>query len=1365
MAAMVGSTAPFDSQTQTWEEYCEVLHHFFEANEIDDAGRQKAILLSSVGSQTYSLMRNLVSPAKPGDKSFDELVKLLKDHFNPKPSEIVQRFKFNSRNRKQGETVMEYVAVLRKLAQDCNYGDKLSEMIRDRLVCGIGDDRIQRRLLSEPDLTFDKALKLAQAIETASKDVKDLQSLEFAPPHTKAPQAVHKMSTKQTPSKQQHQRKACYRCGGEQHRAGDCRFIKETCHKCGKVGHIQKVCRFKGSANNSKARGGGVQTGKQGRTQGANYVSQGEEEKDGIDSDEVMFTLYKIDECDIPTEAPFVETLTVNGTDTQFELDSGCGVTVVNHSVFKTLGGKEAPKLRPCRVRLKTYTGHKVKVLGAAVVKVQHKGRALDLPVVAVAGSGPSLVGRYWIRRLGLQWRAAPQVHHIQVETAEEVQESPETQIHKVAEVTLEQVLEEYGEVFKDELGRFKGPPAKIYVDKEAAPRFFKARPVPYAMRGRVEAELDRLLAQEIIEPVKHSEWAAPVVPVLKPDDTARLCGDYKLTVNQISKLEQYPIPRIEDLFATLSGGQKFSKLDLSHAYHQIPLDEEAKKYVTINTHKGLFTYRVLPFGVSSSPAIFQRTMEGLLQGIPHVTIFLDDVLLTGKDDREHLQTLATVLKRLQEAGLRLKRAKCLFMNEEVMFLGHKVDATGLHPVHEKVQAIKEAPTPSNVTELKAYLGLLNYYNKFLPNLSTVLAPVHKLLQKDTKWQWGEAQQAAFDKSKEMMQSAEVLVHYDPEKDIVLSCDASPYGVGAVLSHHMPDGTERPIGFTSRTLNTAEKNYSQLDKEGLAVMFGIKRFHKYIYGRKFTIVTDHKPLLALFSEIRAVPQMASPRIQRWAVTLRAYEYTIVYKEGKYHCNADALSRLPLPEEAEEKLEERVLRLESSDITLVTADQVKAWTDKDPVLSKVREMVQNGWSSKVKGEEFAPYEVRKYELSIQNGCVLWGSRVIVPKPGQENVMRQLHQCHPGVSRMKALARSYVWWPKLDKEVEDTVKGCMTCQEHRNIPAPAPLHPWDWPDKPWSRIHVDYAGPFMEKMFFVLIDAHSKWMDVYPVNSATSATTIECLRTSFSNHGLPELLVSDNGTCFTSTEFKDFLSKNGIRHVTSAPYHAASNGLAERAVQTFKRMMKKCPEGTLTAKVARVLFSYRVTPHTTTGLSPAELLLGRKLRCTLDSIHPDLSRKVMKKQEQQTKDHNKKAKGRWFKTGDSVLTQNFSLGPKWIPGIIESVTGPVSYKVVLGDGRVVRRHVDQIHTHHQRPEECNNPPQTVSIQLSQADKRNEAWLEAEEVVLSDDKSEEPAASEAVGSSETELRTVTNTTPVRRQSRRETKLPSYLKDFNLN
>ena len=233
---------------------------------------------------------------------------------------------------------MEYIAVLRKLALDCNYGDKLSEMLRDRLVCGIGDDRIQRRLLSEPDLTFEKALKLAQAIETASKDVKDLQSLESTHSHMRAPQAVHKMSTKQFSTKQLHQYNACYRFGGEQHRAGDCRFIKETCHKCGKMGHIQKVCRSGGSVSASQARGGGVPTGKYVKTQGTHYVSQGEGD---IDEDEVMFTLYKLEQLDIPAEEPFIQTLTVNGEKEQFEMDSGCGVTVVNHSVCKTLWGKK----------------------------------------------------------------------------------------------------------------------------------------------------------------------------------------------------------------------------------------------------------------------------------------------------------------------------------------------------------------------------------------------------------------------------------------------------------------------------------------------------------------------------------------------------------------------------------------------------------------------------------------------------------------------------------------------------------------------------------------------------------------------------------------------------------------------------------------------------------------------------------------------------------------------------------------------------------------------------------------------------------------------------------------------------------------
>ncbi|KAL0202697.1 hypothetical protein M9458_000715, partial [Cirrhinus mrigala] len=465
--------------------------------------------------------------------------------------------------------------------------------------------------------------------------------------------------------------------------------------------------------------------------------------------------------------------------------------------------------------------------------------------------------------------------------------------------MTAQQVLSRHKEVFKEELWTLKGTTATLHVPNDASPRFYRPRVVPYALKTKVEEEINRLLRDKIISPVKYSEWAAPVVPILKPDGSIRLCGDYKLTVNRVSTLEKYPVPRVEDLFALLDGGKQFTKLDMSHAYQQIIMDENSKKYLTVNTHKGLFTYNCLPFGVASAPAIFQRTMEGLLQGIPGVVVYLDDILVTGVNQNSHLRTLDEVLSRLKEAGLRLKRGKCVFLADEVEYLGHRVDAQGLHPTGTKVKAIEEAPEPRNVTELKAYLGLLNYSNKFLPNLAMLLAPLHLLLRKDVQWMWKKPQKEAFKESKALLKSARVLVHYSSDSELILACDASPYGVGAVLSQRRKgESTEKPLGFMSRTLTTAEKRYSQLDKEGLAVIFGIQRFHKYLYGRPFTICTDHEPLINLFNETKAIPQMGSPRVQKWAVMLQAYQYNIVYKPGKYHQNADALSRLPIPGEGE-----------------------------------------------------------------------------------------------------------------------------------------------------------------------------------------------------------------------------------------------------------------------------------------------------------------------------------------------------------------------------------------------------------------------------------------------------------------------------------
>ena len=466
----------------------------------------------------------------------------------------------------------------------------------------------------------------------------------------------------------------------------------------------------------------------------------------------------------------------------------------------------------------------------------------------------------------------------------------------KQVESRLEELINQYSEVFEEGLGTSTGPKAEIHVEVDAVPKFYKARAVPYAMKGKIEEELKRLQEERTIESVQFSKWAAPIVPIMKPDNSIRICGDYKTTVNQVSKLDNYPIPKMEDLLATLGGGDKFTKLDMSQAYQQLQLDVESKRYTTINTHKGLFQYNRLPRGISSVPGIFQRNMENLLQNIPYVIVRVDDILVSGANDGDHLKNLEEVFKRLAKARMRLKKGKCVFMEPQVNYPGHRVSKEGIQPMEDKVEAITNAPPPRNVLELKSYPGMINYYPKFLPNLSSVLAPLHRLLNSTTHWHWGKDQQQAFEQFKSFLKSSRLLVHYDDKKELILACDASQNGLGAVLSHKMEGGSEHPISFASRTFTKAERNYSNLKLEALAVIFGVKKFHQYLdlYGRQFILETDHKPLESLFNEKKATPAMAAARIQRWALTLAAYNYTIKYKPGIEHGNADALSRLPLP---------------------------------------------------------------------------------------------------------------------------------------------------------------------------------------------------------------------------------------------------------------------------------------------------------------------------------------------------------------------------------------------------------------------------------------------------------------------------------------
>ena len=485
--------------------------------------------------------------------------------------------------------------------------------------------------------------------------------------------------------------------------------------------------------------------------------------------------------------------------------------------------------------------------------------------------------------------------------------------------------------------------------------------------------------------------------------------------MNRTLQVDSYPLPRVEELFASLSGGKYFTKLDMSQAYLQVALEEESKQYVTINTHKGLFQYNRLPFGISSAPAIFQCCMENLLRGCKGVSVYLDDILITRSNASEHLGNLDQVFEKLASAGIRLNRAKCAFMLPKVEYLGHIISEHGLHPTEEKVKAIKEAPTPKNVSELRAFLGIINYYGKFLSNLSAQLSPLHELLQKKSKWKWTSTHTKSFETAKDALQANSLLVHYDDSKPL-----------GEVLSPIMPDGVERPVAYASRTLTTAEKNYSQLEKEGLDVVYGVKKFHDYLCNRHFLIESDHQPLAHLFGEQKGIPPLASSGIQRWALTLSAYHYSIRYKSGRLIGNADALSRLPQPQTtSSDCLPGDMVHLVNHLSTTAasseaSSDKVRLWTDRDPTLSQVKKYLRSGWPQKNLKKEFKLYSFRMKEFSLLEGCILWGARVVVPPQGRKLVLVKLHETHTGVSKIKALARIYVWWPGMDAEIKEVVR---------------------------------------------------------------------------------------------------------------------------------------------------------------------------------------------------------------------------------------------------------------------------------------------------------------------------------------------------------
>ncbi|UYV84238.1 K02A2.6-like, partial [Cordylochernes scorpioides] len=353
-------------------------------------------------------------------------------------------------------------------------------------------------------------------------------------------------------------------------------------------------------------------------------------------------------------------------------------------------------------------------------------------------------------------------------------------------------------------------------------PIFHKARPVPFAIRPAVTEALDKMVAKGYLCEVASSKWATPVVVVPKKNKEIRICCDFKVTLNKYLDTAAYPLPTQQDLFSTLAKGKYFSKLDLRNAYLQLEVDPGTRPLLTINTHKGLFRFKRMPFGLANAPSYFQSVMDRVLSGIGGVICYIDDVLIATASIEEHLALLKTIFARLAKYNIKLKKEKCLFLQKEIEYLGHLVTGEGIRPLDHKVQAIQKAKTPTNISELRSFLGLVNFYGKLIPNLPELLKPLHELLHKKRPWVWTKECGEAIDKCKNSITSERVLVPYDTTLPLCLATDASQIGVGAVLSHII-EGQERPIMFASRTLSEAEQNYSQIEKEALAIIYGVTK--------------------------------------------------------------------------------------------------------------------------------------------------------------------------------------------------------------------------------------------------------------------------------------------------------------------------------------------------------------------------------------------------------------------------------------------------------------------------------------------------------------------------------------------------------------
>lgn len=1238
-----------------------------------------------MGAELNNALKFLVTPREPSEIPYTELRTTLENHFDRRRNKFVESVKFRHIVQQKGESVSQFALRLKQGAAYCEYGEFLDRMLIEQLLHGLEARDICDEIIAKSPTTFKDAYDIAHALEATRNTAREINmgtsppypeaanKLGYEKPRTKKSQPRHR-----SPSFQQKQyaneprseseekpraktypnsaggSSSCNGCGG-QHLRSQCRFRDARCNVCNKKGHIARVCQSEKSKFHSSA----------------DQVQSRETPASEVDLVQSLNQVSSVGKKMIDVG--------IDGRHLQMELDTGAPCGIVGESTLRKIKPKFS--LLPTDRQFSSYTGHRINCLGRLPVQVSVGSTTRKLNLYVVSGESDSLFGREWIahfvEQINMNRLFSPDSS---VNSLQGTELTPDQEAH------LSKLLDNFDSIFSEVPGKLVGPPAKVHLKPGVSPVFARARDVPLALRDRYAAEIDKKLASGFYEKVDYSEWASPTHIVMKKNGSIRITGNYKPTVNPRMIIDEHPIPKVETLFNRMKGATLFCHLDVTDAYTHLPIDDEFRHVLTLNTTThGLIRPTRAVYGAANIPAIWQRRMESVLQGLDNVVSFYDDVIVFAKNFDELLLALTATMDRMKLNGLRLNRSKCIFATSSLECLGHRIDRQGLHKSDKHVEAIRDAPRPATPEDLQLFLGKATYYSSFIPNLSSRARSLRDMLLADP-FEWTPEADRAYRDLKQVLVSPQVLMQYDPALPLILATDASKTGLGAVLSHRLSNGTERPIAYASCTMSNTEQRYPQIDKEALAIVWAVKKFFHYLYARKFTLITDHKPLTQILHPEKSLPTLCISRMANYADYLAHFNFDVVYKPTSQNTNADYCSRIPSKStqsdvsclslhegrNIEDEFDQFVLRQVQQ--LPVRAEHIARETRKDPHLGKIVKELELGRNLAQSG-----YKAPEVKYTLAANCLLFEHRVVIPATLREAILNDLHVAHIGVVKMKGLARSYVYWPGIDSDIEMTAKSCTECARHAPAPPKFSSHHWEYPNGPWERIHVDYAGPVAGAMLLIVVDAYSKWVEVKITNSTTAAATINLLDGLFAAYGAPVTVVSDNGPQFTAEEFKSFLQRSGVKyHKLSAPYHPATNGQAERYVQTVKKALKAMgtTSHTLQANTNEFLQQYRKSPHAETGESPAKLFLGRNIRTRLDLLRPqDASKRVGEKQRASFD-----STFRSFTPGQRVycLSGNARMD-KWIPGIVAARLGDLHYEIEH-EGKHLKRHVDQLRRFH-------------------------------------------------------------------------------------